>query len=179
MTRFQILKEFWGKSLEWKFSIISLAIQFPAFIFHELCHLFLLGMYMFIFSDYQKLNYAGSYFIKKISDNQLGGYSLYISWTSYSNLWSIIVAVAPLIGYISLWLSVLISYFYRQFPFHLFALSVWYLLYSFGQFMLSKEDVSSIEITMIRAKYKNRGKLLILTNQVHKIIKRIKPWQYE
>lgn len=174
MTRIQVFKEFWGKSLKWKFLIIQLLLQFPAFVFHELCHLLFLGIYIFIFSDYQKLSFSGSYFFKKVSDSELGGYGLSITWTSYSSFWSIAVSIAPLIGYISLWVFL--------FPFidsiHYQLLLGWYLGFGFGQFMLSKQDVESIEKTIKRSSLKGKEKFLILTQQLHVIIKYTKPWQY-
>lgn len=114
MTRYQVFKEFWGKSFQVKWSILTLLYQFPAFVFHELCHIVFLGMYMVLFSNYQKLNFAGSYFLKKVSDTELGGYALCISWTSSSVSWAILVSLAPLIGYISLWVTVLMSFFFGE-----------------------------------------------------------------
>lgn len=177
MTRFQVFKESWDKSLHSKIQIIQSFIQFPAFIFHELCHLFFLGVYMFVFSNYQKLNFSGSYFLKKISDDELGYYSLSITWSSCSSFWTIIVLIAPLIGYISLWVLTIFSFYFSQFPEWSFVLG-WYLGFGFGQFMLSKQDLDTVEYTIVKSSSKNKEKFLTLTRKLHVIIKMLKPWQY-
>lgn len=177
MTHYQVLKEFWGKSLKWKLSIIKLFARFPAFAFHELCHLLFLEMYMILFNDFQKLDYTGSYFLKKLGDNYLGGYSLAISYTSYSKTWAILVSLAPFIGYLGLWIVTLTSFVFGGLSFLWFMVSVRYLIFAFGQFFLSKEDVEVIENNVQNLNHKE--KFLILTKQFHTLVKYTKPWQYK